>query len=533
MATGGYADESAVLHAFDGSPGIQIVVRSTDLQVVAANRGARECLDRSDLVGLRLPELRAPGVQVVVTALSEVARTGVPFHENLVPVVTDWSGRSGGRWIDLRVSPWLDASGNVVGAVAAGVDVTEHVRAAGRERARAAEADELLARAREVTGRLQGALLPATVPLLPRLDVAASYLLARPEQDGGAGWFDTASLSDGRVALAAGHLPGGVEASAATSELRTVLAARLSEGAGVLEALEAAEAYAERVGLHRTTACIAFLDPRSGELEYATFGHPTPLVVGPDGTRSLPAASGRRPASRSEQRVLRAALRDGEAIVLYADGREGGPGQDAFAPLHVATGGVWTADSSVAADLCRDVSGVLTAEGRADDVTVLVAHRRTPPAPLDLVVPAEARQLAPVRGEIEAWARGVGLGDRDRAGLVLGVSEAAANAVEHAYGTAADAAVGTVEIHAAVHDDATVEVVVRDHGRWHEPPSDPGDRGRGFPMMLSAGLQVRVVTGSTGTAVTLRCPARRPVSLAQADAEADDGRPQVVPLAGR
>ena len=46
MATDGIVDESAVLQAFDGSPGIQIVVRASDLRIVAANRGARELLQR-------------------------------------------------------------------------------------------------------------------------------------------------------------------------------------------------------------------------------------------------------------------------------------------------------------------------------------------------------------------------------------------------------------------------------------------------------------------------------------------------------
>ena len=76
---------------------------------------------------------------------------------------------------------------------------------------------------------------------------------------------------------------------------------------------------------------------------------------------------------------------------------------------------------------------MLTDGGFTDDVTVLAAHRRAAPAPLRLRVPAEPGRLAEVRGRIDAWGQGVGLGTRDRAALVLGVSEVMANAVEHAY----------------------------------------------------------------------------------------------------
>jgi anti-sigma regulatory factor (Ser/Thr protein kinase)/anti-anti-sigma regulatory factor len=134
-----------------------------------------------------------------------------------------------------------------------------------------------------------------------------------------------------------------------------------------------------------------------------------------------------------------------------------------------------------------------------------------------LRVPAEPGRLAEVRGRIDTWAQGVGLGTRDRAALVLGVSEVMANAIEHAYADLPDGDVGTVEVDATIRDDAMIEVVVRDHGRWREPDVDPGERGRGFSMMASAGLQVGVETTSDGTTVTLECPARRPAPVDQAD----------------
>jgi len=543
MAVDGSPDEAAVLRAFDASPGIQIAVRAPDLRIVAANQGARTLLQHDHLVGVRLEDLRDPGIQTVVTALSEVVRTGSRFHEDAIPVVPDWSDPASGLWIDLRVTPWQDESGALLGAIAAGVDVTARVRAANLERSGAATADERLARAREVVLRLQGALLPSTVPLLPRVDVAASYLVAGLEQAAGGDWFDSATLPDGRVSLTVGDVVGhGVEASAIMSQLRAVLAARLLEGAGILDALDAVEAFAGRVsGAFAATLCVALLDPHTGDLEYATRGHPAPLVVGPDGARILPTTGDGPLGSRTEGRVSTTRLRDGDAIVLFTDGLVENlhrPLREGIAVLETTAVQAYRgasealrANPSIASRICQHVPAVLTDGGFTDDVTVLAAHRRDAPAPLHIGVPAQPGQLADVRGEIDAWGRGVGLGTRDRAALVLGVSEVMANAVEHAYRDAPEGRTGTVEIDARIRDDAIIEVVVRDHGRWREPDLDPGERGRGFSMMASAGLQVSVQTAADGTTVTLECPARRPAPVDQADVVVGLGPRDTAPLA--
>ena len=221
------------------------MVRQDDLRIVAANQGARDALQRGPLLDVSLYDLRDPGLEALVAALTQVARGGEPFHDDQVSVVPDWSDPASGIWLDLTVTPWRDADGTVLGAVAAGIDITTAVRAATLERTGAATADRRLARAREVVLRLQGALLPSTVPLLPRVDVAASYLVAGLEQAAGGDWFDSPTLPDGRVSLTVGDVVGhGVEASAIMSQLRAVLAARLLEGAGIPSALEAVEAFA-------------------------------------------------------------------------------------------------------------------------------------------------------------------------------------------------------------------------------------------------------------------------------------------------
>jgi serine phosphatase RsbU (regulator of sigma subunit)/anti-sigma regulatory factor (Ser/Thr protein kinase) len=535
MAPDGFVDQDAVLSSFDTSPGVQLVVRADDQRIVAANRGAREALQRGPLLDVTLHDLRDPGLEALVAALTETARTGTPFHDDEVSVIPDWSSPASGIWLDLTVTPWRHADGTLLGAVAAGIDITTAVRAATLERAGAATADRRLARAREVVLRLQGALLPSTVPLLPRVDIAASYLVAGLEQAAGGDWFDSATLPDGRVSLTVGDVVGhGVEASAIMSQLRAVLAARLLEGAGIPRALEAVEAFAGRVsGAVAATLCVALLDPHTGDLEYATRGHPAPLVVGPDGAHLLPATGDGPLGARTGATVSTTTLRDGEAILLFTDGLVESPHRplrDGLAELARTAFDAYrdpTAGPSVAGRICQVVPRVLTDDGFTDDVTVLAAHRRKAPEPLDLNVPADPRQLAAARSAVDAWGLDVGLGTRDRSALVLGVSEVMANAIEHAYrGTSG----GTVDLRATIRDDAMIEVVVRDHGVWREPDPDPRERGRGFSMMASAGLQVDVATGTDGTTVTLECPARRPAPVDQADVVADTAHLPAAPL---
>ena len=83
--------------------------------------------------------------------------------------------------------------------------------------------------------------------------------------------------------------------------------------------------------------------------------------------------------------------------------------------------------------------------------------------------------------------------------LLLSVSEAASNAVEHAQ----DPREPFFDVVADV-DGATVTVTVTDHGRWR-PPTASAFRGRGLSMMHVL-ADTTVATGDDGTTVTIRKP---------------------------
>lgn len=120
-----------------------------------------------------------------------------------------------------------------------------------------------------------------------------------------------------------------------------------------------------------------------------------------------------------------------------------------------------------------------------------------------IVVPARPNQLAWLRAELRAWLRHLDTGARlsleAELALLLAVSEAASNAIEHAYRGREP---GIVELAVMVEDDA-VRAEVVDHGRWRPPPADPGARGRGL-LLMSECTQMCLSRGSRGTRVVLR-----------------------------
>lgn len=109
--------------------------------------------------------------------------------------------------------------------------------------------------------------------------------------------------------------------------------------------------------------------------------------------------------------------------------------------------------------------------------------------------------------------------------IVLAVNEAISNSVEHAYGGGP----GTVRLRARARTGPVpesdrgpcarleVSVEIIDHGRWREPPSDPGFRGRGLYMAEASVDEMGIERSANGTTVTLRralgCPSTESVSV--------------------
>lgn len=181
-----------------------------------------------------------------------------------------------------------------------------------------------LDREQQIVGDLQRELLPAAPPALPGWRFAVHY--ATSTRAGG-DYYDFFPLKDGRLGLviadASGH---GTPAAVVMAMLRALLHTApegLAAPRQVLEQLDT-RLYGNTPRSIFATACWVTLDPRSGDLEYASAGHCPALVVRARSGRVEPLTEGGGPPlglfDAAAYPAGRARLEPGDMLVLYTDG---------------------------------------------------------------------------------------------------------------------------------------------------------------------------------------------------------------------
>jgi serine/threonine-protein kinase RsbW len=149
--------------------------------------------------------------------------------------------------------------------------------------------------------------------------------------------------------------------------------------------------------------------------------------------------------------------------------------------------------------------------GRPPRVPLPSGASRPPSAahPLRVVLPAEWVAPSIARDRFDEWLRGLAWPAAQREDLVLALSEAVSNSVEHGYGVASGSAAhaeGVVEVRAELVADPDgaprVVLTVRDRGGWRRP-SDSAHRGHGLRMIRAGGDDVVIDGDDRGTTITL------------------------------
>jgi serine phosphatase RsbU (regulator of sigma subunit)/anti-sigma regulatory factor (Ser/Thr protein kinase)/anti-anti-sigma regulatory factor len=400
---------------------------------------------------------------------------------------------------------------------------------------------------RGIVAELQQALLPTALPVLPRVRIAARYLVAGQEQAAGGDWFDAIPLDGGAVALVVGDVVGnGVAASAAMGQLRAVLAELLAAEDDLGQVLRRTDAFAARMPpLRAATLALVVLDPAAGTLRYATCGHPPPLIISLDGkARYLKGAETGPLGTGSTPALGSSTLAPGELILLYSDGLVERPDRtiaEGMAELAVvaadAAAGRSAAgrsaagrssapdppapDQATAERVCQLSVEQLTRTGHSDDITALAAQRLADAVPpLHLSLPSARPSLTTARDAFADWLRRLDATADDWEALHLAMVEVFTNAIEHAYPREAP---GTIELDASLESDGSVACLITDHGTWRPP--DPADADRGHGLMVAGHVVDELLVshpvaddaeGPRGTTVTLRLRLRRPAVLASA-----------------
>jgi serine phosphatase RsbU (regulator of sigma subunit)/anti-sigma regulatory factor (Ser/Thr protein kinase) len=406
----------------------------------------------------------------------------------------------------------LQAQGRVIGVMHIGTlrrrlfdrdDVTLLQLAA--DRAALAIDDARLLEQRAATQIMQRTLLPDALPHVPGLRFSAKYLPAGTGVKIGGDWYDVFPLTSGKVALVIGDVVGrGVLAASVMAEIRTALRAYLAEGHRLGRVMELLNELLIAMGRERSaTVAIFELDLDRSELTGVSAGHLPTLSVAPDGEpRFLELPSGLPLGIRSGQHYREGhhPFAPGSALLLYTDGLVERRGESIDVGLErlreAAARALTDGDSSFADDVYR----ALVQEASVDDDVALLAIESLPlEAVLDLELEAKASVLADLRGAVGRWLAAGGAGPQDLFDIVLATSEAAANAIEHAYGARRESFRVRCE-----RDGANVRVAVSDRGNWRH--AQPYGRGRGLSMMQALMDNVEVSRGEpdgTGSVVRM------------------------------
>jgi anti-anti-sigma factor len=494
----------------------------------------------------------------VIAATAVVERRAVwiedvstlPHSERALPAELVASIRAYG--LAANVALPLIVAGRVVGVIALAFTTVQRFPADERAMllAVAEQCAQALDRARlyraeqGIAETLQRSLLPARLPDLERLALAAHYLPGAEGSQAGGDWYDVVHLEDDRVAIAVGDVVGqGPAAAAVMGQLRSALSTALLQGCAPAEALELLDRFAARLpGALASTAACLIVDGSAGTVTWARAGHPPPLLVMADGTGrflegegagTVLGVPGRSPYTEGSVRI-----EPGATLLLYTDGlveRRGELLDDGLARvLDVATRHASADPGRLTSRLLADV---LADTDQPDDVAVIAA--RLLPDPLGARLPADPVQLAGVRRAVTAWATAAGLTLDLTEDLQLALGEALANAVEHAYTGGGE---GECEYRVARAADGSIDVEVIDTGRWRPPPADRGYRGRGLELISVLARDVEIVHGAdapagAGTRVQFRFPpdgesdaaALRPIRPASPpSAGLDDGSARLV-----
>jgi GAF domain-containing protein/anti-sigma regulatory factor (Ser/Thr protein kinase) len=359
------------------------------------------------------------------------------------------------------------------------------------------------ARQHTVADLLQRTLLPARLPDVSNLELAARYLAGADDAHVGGDWYDVVLLPKGRVGLVIGDVVSrGVRAAAVMGQMRIALRAYALDGDGPGPVLDRLDRLVRGLG-EREMATVAYLvlDPTTGTLDIGVAGHLPPILIPASGQARVLDTVHSRPigvvaARRYEEAQVQ--LMPGDTLVLYTDGlveRRGAPIDESLRELTRWAG---TEAIESAEQLCDRLIAAAEADVVADDVAVLVV--RLPDdlgERLDLHLDAEPGSLAVMRRALQDWLPRIGMDEASAYDVLVAVGEAAANAIEHAYGPS-DA---SFRLNAAV-EDGDVVIEIRDEGRWR--PARGAHRGRGLGMMRELMDDVQVDSDEGGTLVRMR-----------------------------
>jgi serine phosphatase RsbU (regulator of sigma subunit) len=260
-------------------------------------------------------------------------------------------------------------------------------RVASAIKARQAQAQQTAA------GLLQRSLLPARLPVVPGLKMAARYVPA--ERGGVSGdWYDVFVLPSGGLCVVVGDVVGGGFAAAEEmARLRTTLRAHAFFSSDPAEALTRLNQQVQHFDRPRmmATAQLAMLEPSFERLHVSSAGHLPPVLALAGGHASIVDVLNDPPVGVSNGRPRRSTtitVPEGALLCFYTDGLV----ERRAIPLDVGLKDLCAAVvAGPVESVCTRIMGRLVGDDPpADDIAVLVLRRQ----PLDEIETLELARPA-------------------------------------------------------------------------------------------------------------------------------------------
>jgi serine phosphatase RsbU (regulator of sigma subunit) len=229
--------------------------------------------------------------------------------------------------------------------------------------------------------RIQQRFLPQAPPSIPGYAIVDDYAAARVI---GGDHYDFAVLADGRQAMVVADVSGKALSGALyMARLGAVLRQAAGRTRRATELLNDVNStlYAELEAGMFVTMLVAVIDPRSGALELASAGHPSPLKrdrIGKVAALEVPAGPPLGAMSEPNYESARHQLLGGEFLLLYTDGLDEAHNteQQLFGLERVsevlarATGA-----KDAIAQLRQELARFVGTEPQSDDLTLLAVQR--------------------------------------------------------------------------------------------------------------------------------------------------------------
>ena len=365
-------------------------------------------------------------------------------------------------------------------------------------------------REHEIAETLQRSLLPDRIAEMPGVGIAARYVPATADLQVGGDWYDVIPLPDGLVGLAIGDVAGhGLHAAATMVQVRMALRAYALQDPAPASVMRGVHLLVSQLRVPEMVTLLYLVhDPSTGSLRFTNAGHPPALVLHDGEATYLERRPGTAPRGDERGALHRGDPRaaPGATLMLYTDGLVERRG----ASDHRRPGAPRRGGSPVGRDLTRPRPRVPLRRGARHHARRAPGRRRRRPG-RDATdrhggrVPRPPAAGPGARARAGAWRRAplAARGRhrrrrrrRDPRRLRRGLRQRRAARLQRRPRPRASL---EVEAHVAL---GTLEMQVRDRGRWRAP----ADRGGGWGLQLMRGLMDDVVVEHTdaGTTVHLR-----------------------------